>query len=133
MSPITWLALIEGGLKLVIAMLLLPRLGMVGAALGTIFAQICLTAWYVPLKACQITGDSVLSYILQALVPCLPAALSTVILAASTLSLIQEGWHRLLIGIPTTAIIYFLVRIGLCLGIEERRWAIGGMRRFLHI
>jgi O-antigen/teichoic acid export membrane protein len=133
MSAITLMALIEGGLKVAIAMLLLPRLGMIGAAYGSIFAQICITAWYVPLKACRLTGDSILSYMLQALTPCFPAALSTFILAASTLPLIREAWPRLLISMPSSVIIYFLICIGLGLGFEERRRMIGGMRRLLRI
>jgi O-antigen/teichoic acid export membrane protein len=133
MSAIAKMSLIEGALKIVIAVFLLPRLGVIAVALATILAQVCITAWYIPLKACRITGDSLPAYTSQLFAPILPAAIAIAILGAVASLVVEETWNRLLISIPISTFSYFLIYISRGLRLEERRWMIAGMRRVLRI
>jgi O-antigen/teichoic acid export membrane protein len=131
MRSIAGIALIEGIIKVSISIVLLPRIGVIGVAIGTLVAQICLTAWYVPLRACTITADTLFSYLSTILSPALPAAVCSSIVGVASLLVMSEAWLRLLVGCPITVIIYILIYLARGVDMEQRNWMIMRFQRVL--
>jgi peptidoglycan biosynthesis protein MviN/MurJ (putative lipid II flippase) len=130
MNSVSKASLVEGVFKIVISLLLLHHLGTLGVALGSIFAQLCITAWYIPLSACKITGDSLPEYALRIFLPTLPAAIITVILGTIVIFVVHDPWHLLLTGVPLTITIYLLIYMAQGMGNDEQSWTISKTRHF---
>ena len=122
MSAIAWVALVEGALKVILALLLIPQIGLVGVALSTVLAQLSLTTWYVPLSACKLTGDTLRSYFSRTILPALPAALVGSALGTLMLFLTSNRWVQVCIGAPLSMAAYTVMYINSCLRSDERQW-----------
>jgi O-antigen/teichoic acid export membrane protein len=122
MSAIGRIALVEGGLKVILALLLVPQVGMVGIAVSTMLAQLSLTAWYVPLSACKLTGDTLGSYFSRTVLSALPAALVASALGALVLFLTSDRWVQVCIGAPLSMAAYATMYAYSCLNNDERHW-----------
>ena len=122
MSAIGRLALVEGGLKVILALLLVPQVGMVGVAVSTMFAQLSLTAWYVPLSACKLTGDTLWSYFSRTILSVLPAMLVGSALGVLTLFLTSDRWAQVCLGAPLSMTAYTAMYVYWCLDMDERQW-----------
>jgi hypothetical protein len=133
MKSIAQIALLEGGLKVILAVLLLPRVGIVGIAVSTVLAQLSLTTWYVPLKACKLTGDTLWSYLSKIIIPALPAAIGGSVLGGLTLLITSDAWAQILIGAPLSMATYTAIYFYFCLSLEERQWLAGKSQRLLRM
>jgi O-antigen/teichoic acid export membrane protein len=122
MSAIGRIALAEGAIKVILALLLTPQVGMVGIAVSTMLAQLSLTTWYVPLSACKLTGDTLWSYFSRTVLSALPAALVGSALGALTLLLTSDGWVQVCIGAPLSMAAYAAMYAHSCLRSDERQW-----------
>ncbi len=120
MSSIAGVALLEGAGKIAVALWLLPRVGIAGAALATILAQMSLTAWYVPYKACRDTGDSLWHYLSAVLTPALPAVMVAGAAGALTVSVLEDVWLRIAIGVPVVIAVYLVIYLSHGVTREER-------------
>ncbi len=124
MSAVAWVALIEGALKITLALLLAPQLGLVGVAVSTVLAQLSLTTWYVPLSACKLTGDTLWSYLSRTVLSALPAALVGSALGASVLFLTSDRRIQVCIGAPLSMVAYATMYAYSCLNNDERQWLV---------
>ncbi len=95
-----WTAVVAG----VLALLLVPRAGIAGAALGLLIAELCGTAWVAPMLACRETGELVASFL--AYVSAGPVTSFTVgsALVAGAWILLPRTTLKCLLGIPLGAI-----------------------------
>lgn len=120
MGSIARAALLEGAGKIAVALWLLPRVGIAGVALATILAQMSVTAWYVPSKACRDTGDSLWHYLSAVLTPALPAVMVAGVVGALTVSVLEDGWLHIAIGVPLVVGVYLVTYLSHGVTREER-------------
>ena len=129
MDVIAPIALLEGGLKVLLVFVLLPRLGIIGIAVATILAQFSLTLWYVPLNACKLTGDSLRAYVSQSIIPVLPVALAVSVLGGLVVLITDNAWLQVALGVPLSVATYTAMYFYCCLSPEEYQWMAGGLQR----
>jgi O-antigen/teichoic acid export membrane protein len=129
MDSIAKIALIEAIVKIVLSLVLLPWIGVIGVAIGTFMAQSCLSAWYVPLRACIITSDKLSSYLREVVLPALPAAFSSCLTSVISSLLMPEIWLQLVVGGPTTVGVYLFIYLSRGINREERRWMVVRLQR----
>lgn len=129
MTRVAQIALAEGGLKVLLAFLLLPQLGILGIAVSTILAQCSLTLWYVPLTACTLTGDSLRAYFSQSILPVLPAAIGGSIIAGLLVVVVARPWLQSVLGLPLSVAAYAALYVYYCLSPEEYQWMVERLQR----
>ena len=133
MGAITRIALVEGGLKVLLAFVLLPQLGTLGVAVSTILAQSSLTLWYVPLTACTLTGDSLRAYFSQSILSVLPAAIGGSMLGGLLIVTTTHPWLQIGLGIPLSVAAYVATYFYYCLSPEEYRWMVERLQRVFRV
>lgn len=120
MSSIARAALLEGAGKIAVALWLLPRIGIAGVAFATILAQMSVTAWYVPYKACRDTGDSLWHYLFAVLAAALPAVMVAGVVGALIVSVLEDVWLHIAIGVPVVVGVYLVIYLSHGVTREER-------------
>ena len=101
-----WLSLIEAGVKVVLALVLLPSTGILGPAIAAAVAG-TITMTYVPLKLAKMTGMSVLSMIDGAIRGPLLLSIPTIAAAAALAWFVPRSWSWagiIVIGAVTLAV-----------------------------
>lgn len=98
------LSLSNALLTIAAAFALVPRYGLVGAALGSLIVDILLTAWAAPLLACKAIGDNWISYAREVIPTILVSLGIPALLCALAYKLIAQAWLGMLI-IPPLALI----------------------------
>lgn len=121
MSSIARAALLEGAGKIAVALWLLPRIGIAGVALATILAQMNVTGWYVPYKACRDTGDSFWHYLSAVLTPALPAVMVAGVVGVLIVSFLEDVWLHIAIGVPVVVGVYLVIYLSHGVTREERQ------------
>lgn len=102
--------------------MLVPRIGMVGAALATVAAQALCTGWYAPLVACRLTGDSLRGYLRAAVVPLLPAASAVGVGVVLLEVAIPRGSLQSVVASLAVGAMYVALYVRYALQAEERDW-----------
>jgi O-antigen/teichoic acid export membrane protein len=129
MGRIPLIAAAEAVLKIGLALVLLPQVGPVGAALGTVIAQLAFTGWYVPRAACRLTGDSLTSYFRDLAVAAAPPCAVLVLCFSVAVAMIPGAVAQMLIGVPTGLGIFVILYSLFGLGTDERKWIASAVQR----
>jgi O-antigen/teichoic acid export membrane protein len=120
MKAIAAAAVTEGVVKVALTWALLPRLGLVGAPLGSVLASVGLTAWYVPWQAGRRRGHSGLGHLVAVLKPVVPAAALAGLAALATRASDWPPAVMLAAGVPVVAVCYVVGLYLLGLDAAER-------------
>jgi O-antigen/teichoic acid export membrane protein len=122
MGRLPAVALVEALLKIGLALALLPRVAIVGAALSTVLAQLLCTVWYAPLSACRLTGDSMAAYVRSVIVPVLPACAGLIVCFWAAGRALGHAPVQVLIGVLAGLAAYLVLYALYGLRPEERGW-----------
>lgn len=110
-----WTAVMAG----VLALVLVPRAGIAGAALGLLIAELCGTAWVAPVLACRETGENVASFLAYVSAgPIISFAVGSALVAAAWV-LLPRTSVKYLLAIPLGSIGAIIV-MWACLPRAER-------------
>jgi O-antigen/teichoic acid export membrane protein len=61
--------MIHAGLNIILSIILIQKIGLFGLALGTLFSNLCTTAWFIPLFLCKFLKLPIKKYILSGILP----------------------------------------------------------------
>lgn len=122
MGRLSAVAVLEGFVKLGLALMLVPHVGMAGAALATVAAQALCTGWYAPLVACRLTGDSLPDYLRAVVVPLLPATLALGLGALLLEFAIPRDSVQAIVTSLAVGATYVALYVRYAIQAEEREW-----------
>ncbi len=124
-------ALGEAIFKVVLALVLLRRLGVIGVPLATLAAHVCFTGWFAPWAACRLTGDTLKGFLRGVIAPLLlPTAAVTVVLWIIT-EWLPPGLGQLVTGLIAGIGAWAVLFAGFGLESAERAWIRSTVRRFI--
>jgi O-antigen/teichoic acid export membrane protein len=131
MKGIAIAAVLEALLKIGLALVLLPRIGMAGAAAATIVAQVLCTGWYATVVACRITEETVGGYVRGVVAPSLVVSAGLAACLWIVAQRVPPGVGQSIVGIVGGVATSALIFLTMGLQSEERRWVGGVLARLV--
>ena len=127
MRSMAEIALVEGGLKVVLAILLLPRIGMVGVAVSTVLAQLSLTTLVCSSQRMQADRRYFMVIFFKNNYLSVTSCDRGSTRWADALHHFCP-WVQVFIGAPLSMAVYIAMYFHVCLSTEERQWLAGKMQ-----
>jgi O-antigen/teichoic acid export membrane protein len=124
--------ILNASLNLLLSIILVTKIGLIGVALGTLFASACTSSWIVPLLACKHTGLPVKRYLLSGVLPPLLAGIPVGAISWLFIKDFLPNQNLFYLGLKgiLISVIYLAIYLPFVATHEEQRMYLGFFRSF---